>query len=406
MDSYASNRAGFVASNPTLLSPVSSSGACVTLRKTLPTVASVLAVSPAVQIKSSASALSTQLSPKINHSSFFCPPNAAGASGTAIVLFRSDLRLDDHPALTQAIETASTIIPVFCFDPRHFGRTEHGFDRTGKYRARFLIESVQNLRERLQAIGSNLIVRLGKPEDVIPDLATLVGASHVFLHREVTYEEQTVEDELEKLLKHRGIETNILWASTLYHCDDMPFHLVDMPDVYSDFREGIEKVGKIRAPLKAPTELPALPNHIKIGEMPDLAALGISDLTTSNAFQSYSMCAVKGGEDEALRLVEAYVKDSRKLELYSSKTGKEAAHIGADFSCRISPWLALGCLSPRRIFEEMSLSSLAPKALLRSSTYLELVWRDFFICITAKYSEKHAAAVGRKARRLTPTSCV
>jgi deoxyribodipyrimidine photo-lyase len=26
---------------------------------------------------------------------------------------------------------------------------------------------------------------------------------------------------------------------------------------------------------------------------------------------------------------------------------------GANFSCKISPWLAMGCLSPRRMFEDL-----------------------------------------------------
>lgn len=75
----------------------------------------------------------------------------------------SDRCLDDHAALTAALERSSSVIPASCFDHRHFGRTHHGFDETVKYRARFLLYSVLKLPEALSANGSNLVVRLGKP---------------------------------------------------------------------------------------------------------------------------------------------------------------------------------------------------------------------------------------------------
>jgi deoxyribodipyrimidine photolyase len=41
-----------------------------------------------------------------------------------------------------------------------------GFDKTGPYRAKFLLECVDNLRQRLRDCGSDLIIRMGKPEEV------------------------------------------------------------------------------------------------------------------------------------------------------------------------------------------------------------------------------------------------
>lgn len=38
----------------------------------------------------------------------------------------------------------------------------------GPYRAKFLLESVADLKQRLRDIGSDLFVSVGKPEDVIP----------------------------------------------------------------------------------------------------------------------------------------------------------------------------------------------------------------------------------------------
>lgn len=402
MQSSTNEKPGFVPSNVTTLSPAPASTTRVDLCKPLPTVAGTPLLQSVVRVTSSAPTLSTQLFPQTIRSPFACPPSAGGTSGTAIVLFRSDLRLDDHPALHQAIEVASTIIPVFCFDPRHFGKTQHGFAKASKYRVRFLIESVQNLRDRLKAIGTDLVVRIGEPENVVPELATRVGASHVFLHREISYEDQSVEYELEKALKHRGVEMSVHWSNTLCQCEDMPFSVENMPDVYSDFREAIETHGEFRDPLEAPKELPALPTHIKTGKIPDLGTLGFSSVPETH---QHGMCAVNGGEEEALRRLNVYMSDIVQLES-SSGSEKSAAHVGADFSCRVSPWLALGCVSPRRIFKEMSKIMSSSEAFIRSSTYFELIWRDFFRCITTKYSTKRAISAGRKLRPIAATAAV
>ena len=77
---------------------------------------------------------------------------------------------------------------MFCFDPRDFGKAANGFDRTGPYRAHFLVEAVRDLRARLQDAGSDLLVRVGRPEEVLPELAAAVSAGAVFCHRDVAHE--------------------------------------------------------------------------------------------------------------------------------------------------------------------------------------------------------------------------
>ncbi len=63
-----------------------------------------------------------------------------------IVWLRNDLRLHDNYALSKAASAKKNVqvLPVFCFDPRIYGRVEtpYGTRKTGLLRARFLIESV------------------------------------------------------------------------------------------------------------------------------------------------------------------------------------------------------------------------------------------------------------------------
>ena len=79
---------------------------------------------------------------------------------------RNDCRLHDNEALRSAAADGP-VIPVYAFDPRAYGEQSYGgtdsfvFQKTGPHRARFLQESVRDLRESLRDMGSDgdLIVR-------------------------------------------------------------------------------------------------------------------------------------------------------------------------------------------------------------------------------------------------------
>ena len=89
---------------------------------------------------------------------------------TALVWFKTDLRIGDNEALVKAIAQSKEVIPVYCFDESHFETTEHGFKKTGSFRAQFLLESLQDLDVKLRELGSGLRIVQGKPEVEIPKL--------------------------------------------------------------------------------------------------------------------------------------------------------------------------------------------------------------------------------------------
>lgn len=102
---------------------------------------------------------------------------------TSLVWFRNDLRVHDNEALYRAAEY-DRVLPVYCFDPRQFGKTSFGFKKTGPHRTRFLIESVLNLRENLQKSGGTLLIRIGKPEEIVPQLVEKYKIDTLFYHSE------------------------------------------------------------------------------------------------------------------------------------------------------------------------------------------------------------------------------
>ena len=314
---------------------------------------------------------------------------AGGKSGKILVWFRADLRLADNPALAHAVEEASQVIPIFCFDPRHFGRTPFGFEKTGRIRAQFLIEAVTDLRKSLESLGSGMIVRVGKPEEVIPDVCRKTGCKKVFYHHEVTYEAQSVEQSLEKTLKSRNVECKSFWSNTLYYPEDMPCTPDTVPDIYTKFREIMQAQAKVQEPIPAPKEMPPVPKIDK-GKIPTLGDLDLKEFEP----QMWDAAEyIPGGETEAKKRLGKHIEEMRRIPLER----RTSIHLASDFSCRISPWLALGCLSPRNIYAEVKKYS--SKDGTKSTTFYELLWRDFFRFITYKYGharlEKRRSAPAR-----------
>lgn len=91
----------------------------------------------------------------------------------ALLWFRRDLRLGDHPALLAAAD-AGPVVPVFVLDDELLGPS-------GAARQAFLLRSLRALDADLRQHGPGLVVRHGRPEDVVPALAAEVGATSVHI---------------------------------------------------------------------------------------------------------------------------------------------------------------------------------------------------------------------------------
>ncbi|MFB1021662.1 MAG: deoxyribodipyrimidine photo-lyase, partial [Vicingaceae bacterium] len=137
---------------------------------------------------------------------------------TVIVWFRKEVRIHDNEALVKALKNHDIIIPFYCFEETEFGTTAFGFEKTGSFRAQFLIESVQNLRENLQKIGSDLVVRKGNTAEQIARVLAEVEVSKIYAFKDIHSEEIAVQHQVEQL----GIPIDYSFGSTLFHINDIP----------------------------------------------------------------------------------------------------------------------------------------------------------------------------------------
>lgn len=330
-----------------------------------------------------------------------------------IIWFRNDLRLHDNPVLNAAAHQLSRVggqhICLYCFDPRHFARSQFGSVKTGVYRAKFLLESVQSLKRNLRSIGSDLIIKVGRPEEVVPSFMTPDSA--VFVHGEVTKEETDVELAVEKRATEIGCSfSRIYGGNTLYHIEDLPFRtdFQDMPDTFTPFKEKVEKRCRVRdllppvtrSSLHSPcTECIDSQTRDYLG--PSLKDLGFSDDEISQATELLDprgVMSFTGGEDSALTRIQswAFVGDNLK-EYFDIRNGM----LGESYSSKLSPALAHGCVSARKIFHEVRRYE-SERRISNKSTYwliFELIWRDFFRAICSKYGTRvffSGGAIGKQ----------
>ena len=301
----------------------------------------------------------------------------------AIVWFKTDLRLHDNEALNEALKIADEIYPVYVFDERIFNAiSENGFRKTGAFRAQFIIESVLDLKTSLKDKGIDLIIRIGKPELEITEIARQIKSSWVFGLMERLPEEAAVQNSLEKNLWAIGQELRLFRGKMLYYTQDLPFPVTHTPDTFTAFRKEVEKITPIREPLQSPSGFKSWTTEIEKGEVPTLSVFDLQLPETD----SRAALEFKGGETEALKRLQYYLWDSRLVSTYEeSRNGL----IGGDFSTKLSPWLAQGCISPKLIFAELQKYEKAHGA--NKSTYwlyFELLWRDYFRLVGKKFGKK------------------
>jgi len=294
---------------------------------------------------------------------------------TAIYWFRNDLRLHDNPALDAAIKENEAIVPVFILDEKCLQAGRWGFVRTGNYRLQFLLESLQDLNNYLKEKGSQLLVKRGDPTVLLPQLAEKYNARRVYATQEYTHEEVIVEESIAE-----AIDLQLHHGLCLFHPEDSPFSIEQLPDVFTQFRKRMEKYSQVRELIPSPEKITS-PELEETG-IPSVEGLGFKKPEPDER----AAIPFKGGALEAEKRLDYYLWDSDQVATYKKTRN---GLIGADYSTKFSAWLANGCISPRTIYHEVE--AYESERTSNSSTYwvkFELMWRDYFKYVAMKYGRK------------------
>lgn len=296
-----------------------------------------------------------------------------------LIWFRNDLRIHDNLVLHEACKNATKIVGIYCLDPRLFEKDDFGFKKTEKFRAKFLLETLQELKENLKNLNISLLIFNQKPEVIIPKICKNHQINTVFFQKEWTFEEHEIEKNLRSQLPHIGFKS--YYNQLLFKPDQIGFHYNDTPKVFTAFRNKLEK-NEIVAKLIAKPSKMAEENLLS--DLNDDSGLKITDLGFED-FECDKRTAFpfKGGEDEALKRINEYLFENHHVSAYKQTRN---GLIGIDYSTKFSPWLANGSLSASYIYWQIK--DYEKKFIANDSTYwviFELLWRDYFKYISLKH---------------------
>ena len=302
----------------------------------------------------------------------------------AIYWFRNDLRIGDNAALIEASKGVDYLLPIYVHDQNLDGKTSWGFERIGRHRKVFLQESLNDLKTQIRRLGSDLFELSGNLQEIFLGLRDEFGVNLIYCEQIEAPEELGQV----KILQEMGFEVRAVWQSSMLSPTNLPFQVNDMPDIFTQFRQQIEKSKLSFEVPKADLQfMPSLPNDESVSCL----------RREAEALLSNSIFV--GGEYAARVHIDRYF-DRRLVDTYKQTRNQL---VGMDYSSKFSPWLAWGCCSARKIANKIA--DYEKIYGVNDGTYwlwFELLWRDYFRFLHFKYGKRLYHSSGLSNQKSNP----
>ena len=267
---------------------------------------------------------------------------------SSIWWIRRDLRLTDNPTLYAALE-AGDVIPVFILDPV--------FSSSSPRRRSFLYEGLSALDKDLHARGSHLVIRKGKPADILRKLFDETKSKTIFAEEDFTPYARKRDALIQKILPLQLVSgQTVHHPKTVLKADGRPY------TIYTPY----SKVWKVQL-----SKIKLFPAPEKICTPAGIKSEAHSDFQTNPHFPA--------GEQEALVRLEEFLH--KKIYSYADDRNR----MDLDGTSSLSPYLRFGMLGLRQAVsaakQAMSKSKSAESKRNAEVWLNELIWREFYIQI-------------------------
>ncbi|HMF70535.1 MAG TPA: FAD-binding domain-containing protein, partial [Flavitalea sp.] len=196
------------------------------------------------------------------------------------------------------------------------------------------------------------------------------------------YEETEISEQVETALWKMRLNLKHFIGHTLYHKEDLPFPIKDIPDSFAIFKKKVERDSNVRPCVPTPEHI-VTPEITDAGELPTLPQLGLDEIVDDPRATNY----FQGGETAALVQLHKYF--SQGDVAVKSKSSRTSS---SNNSSKLSPWLAVGCISPRQVYWEIFKHNQDGNNQNASLLKLELLWRDYFRFMFKKHGQKFIKA--------------
>ncbi len=292
---------------------------------------------------------------------------------TAVVWFRRDLRLADHPALVAACERAERVVALYVHAPE-----EEGEWAPGAASRWWLHHSLQALDEALRARGASLIVCRGPTLEALRQVVAETGATQVYWNRLYEPAIVTRDTSIKAALREAGLTCESFNSALFFEPWEVRTGQGGPYRVFTPFWKACRAQLDTRpAPLPAPRRIPA-PSPV-----PSSLPLDSLALLPTIPWDGGMRAAWQPGEAGALRRLEAFCESS--LGRYDDGRNRP----DQPWSSRLSPFLHFGELSPRQCLAATRNALLdAPGDEKAAESFIrELGWREFAHHLLHHYPE-------------------
>jgi len=275
---------------------------------------------------------------------------------------RRAIRVDDNAALWHAMEEAEEVVPVLVLseDPSYAVETD---------RRRFVRRAITDLDEHLRRRGTRLHIRIGAAERQLPSAAIAYDAESVYAVRIYdepgTRRDKRILQELRRIGKHfLLVKDRVLREHHELCTGDGGSYRVFTPFK----RRWLESAEDLPGPFPA------------VGHLPPVSFAAGS--VALERVPSFARVDSGMGESAARKRLGGFLGSS--VLHYAERRDLPAV----DGTSRLSHHLALGTLSPRRLYREVmdSQGERSNSGQKGVDTFIsELIWREFYYNILAAY---------------------
>jgi deoxyribodipyrimidine photo-lyase len=297
--------------------------------------------------------------------------------GTTLWWLRRDLRLEDNQALHAALRHGTRVVPVFVLDPVLLASPYSGDKRLA-----FLYDGLRALDAELRRRGSYLVVRHGSLVESLSILLSETGAEAIYAEGDVspyaTRRDAAVA---------RALPLQLTGGLTVHPPEGVRKADGGSYTVYTPYSRAWKAL-----PMPARGELLPAPDHL------DTPA-GLSTEPIPPAPHPGDAARVKegfpAGEAEAHRRLTAFTEGP--IHDYAER--RDRVDLSATSS--LSPYLRFGMISARRVVvAALEARDGAQTAKGAESWLNELIWREFYISILAKFPAVRRQSFREAYRRL------
>ena len=275
--------------------------------------------------------------------------------------FRNDLRLLDNPALSSAVESGHPILAVYILEDGDSNPWAPG--GASKW---WLHHSLKALDQSLKTLGNRLVLRRGRPQDVLEHLVTETGATAVHVTRLTEPHSIKAESEVKDILNGLGVRLEVFDGNLLFPPGSVMTSKGDPFKVFTPFYKNCLQRLPLQEPLYAPERLPCTRNPVRSDSLDEWKLLPTKPDWSSGWLDMWTP-----GEAGALSRFDSFLEQSATA--YASQRDRPDIF----GTSRLSPHLHLGEISPRTCWHH-SLASVKPESQDDlKSFFRQVVWREF-----------------------------